>query len=114
MKTIRRDVLKRKVEAGKMEVKCNISLTDDYQFDNSINFGKTDWAPARIMHPKFEERTLYNGNKTMVCVDVDRKPGFYNLMECDFSGHGHACLEADGSICLYVHSNLSYQLREIS
>jgi len=114
MKTMRRDTLKKKVEAGKMEAKCNHHYTDDYAYDNAVNFGETDWMPAHIMHPTYKEVTLQNGNKMTVRDDEDRKAGFFNLMNCDFTGNGgHAWLAEDGTICLYVHSNLSYQLREV-
>ena len=48
-KTVRRDWLKRQVEKGNVEVKCNYSYTDDYAGDAAANFGKTTWMPAEIV-----------------------------------------------------------------
>jgi hypothetical protein len=114
MKKIRRDVLKRGVESGKYEIKCNHHMTDDYAFDNSNNFGKTDWMPGRIRHPKWEEITLQNGCVRDVLKTDDLKPGYMNMMDFDFtSSYGLAYYEDDGTIRLIVDSNLSFSLREV-
>lgn len=114
-KTINRAGLKRKVEAGQYEIKCDLHLTDDYQFDNANGFGKTEWLPARIRRPIFEEVTLQNGFVTSHCKDGDYKEGFINLDESDFEGKpGHAYMnEETGLITLHIHSNLYYSLRPV-
>ena len=111
-KSIRRDWLKRQIEAGKIEVKCNYHMTDDYAFDNANDFGKTDWMPARMRHPKYEQRKNYVGNTVDVCTDDDFVDGYMNLNEYEFTGKsGGAYQYEDGTIHFYVHSNLSYDMR---
>lgn len=112
MKTIRKDTLKKMVEAGKLECKCEIHLTDDYRYDVANDFGKTEWKAARIRHPKFEKVTLYNGNEVDTCTDSDVKDGFINLMECEIN-MGRAYWNGENQITLRVHSNLYYTLRVI-
>jgi hypothetical protein len=112
MKTIKRNWLMKQIELGKMEVKCEMSLTDDYRFDVANEFGVSDWMPARIRHPRFEKRELYNGNVVDMCADDDRKDGFANMGEYEFTGKsGHAYWIDDEKIRLSVHSNLWYTLR---
>ncbi len=42
----------------------------------------------------------------------DWKEGYINLNESDFKGKpGRAWKNADGTICLYIHSNLNYDLK---
>ena len=97
MKIVNRGWLKRQVEAGMVEAKCNYLLTDDYAGDKANNFAKTDWMPARI-------RRNYN----------DFVLGQINLWGHDFKCKpGGAWREDDGTITLIVHSNLSYSLRLI-
>lgn len=93
-KTIRRDSLYKHLLAGNLEFKCNYRYTDDYAYDASSGFGKTDWLDG------LDE----NGNA--------RLDAFY------FTGHGRAYWNVrhtgDGVeqvITLIVHSNLSYSLR---
>lgn len=111
--TVRRDWLRKQVEAEKMECRCDGHYTDDYLLDAAGNFGKTEWKPARIRHPRFEPREMPGGFTRDVCVDPDTRDGFMNMMECDFTGNcGRAYAAADGkTISLHVHSNLSYTLR---
>lgn len=88
MKTIRRDWIKRQIEAGRMEAKCDYHYTDG---DTADNFGKTGWLPACI------------GN----FID-----GHINFQEHDFRfKSGAAWKNEDETINLSVHSNLSYTLR---
>ena len=111
-KTIRRDWLKKQIEAGKVEAKCNFHYTDDYAFDNAYGFGKTEWMPAHIMHPTFERRTNYVGNPVDVCVNDDRREGHLNFLQCQFSSTPNVCYwQDDGTIRFGWHSNESYTLR---
>jgi len=112
MKTIRRDWLKRQIEKGNVEAKCQHDLTDDYQFDNANDFGKTDWMEARMSRPTYKEVTNYVGNKVTVVDDRDFIDGIMNFKDYEFTGKsGGAYRTNDETIHLYVHSNLSYTLR---
>lgn len=112
VKVIKRNWLKKQIELGKVEAKCEHHLTDDYRFDDSVNFGKTDWMQCRIRNPKFATRILDNGSEMPYCADDDFVWGQINLMDCDLHGKpGKAYLMDDDTIWLYVHSNLSYSLR---
>ena len=95
MKTVRRDKLMRMVAAGKMEAKCEMRLTDDYQMDDANKFGKTDWLPARL-------KSRYD----------DFVYGSINFDDSDFKGKcGYAWDKGDGTFDLTIHSNLWYTLR---
>ena len=96
MKTLRRDKLKRDIQKGLLEGKCTMHLTDDYRFDASNNFGKSEgWAPIVIR----EVGEFF--------------PGKINLHESDFeSGSGGASInEETGVVSFRVHSNLYYEFR---
>ena len=112
-KTIRRDTLKKMIENGKIEAKCTFKLTDDYVFDNAYNFGKTEWLPARLARPTYEEITLHNGNKITQCTDSDHKDGYANFNDWDFSKGAKAYLADDGTISFRVSSNEHYTLRKV-
>ncbi len=47
-KTMRRDVLRRRIEGGMLVARCAHRYTDDYAGDAADKFGKTEWLPARI------------------------------------------------------------------
>lgn len=112
MKTIRRDWLKRQIEKGNIEAKCNHKFTDDYAFDNAYNFGKTDWMPARIKHPQYETYTNEIGSVLTRRTDDDLKDGYLNFREDDFGyKSGMAYYNDDGSIHFSVLSSESYTLR---
>lgn len=109
---LNRGWLKKEIAKGNIEAKCNYSYTDDYAFDNANDFGKTNWQPVRIRHPRFESYTYPNGSTIDRCVDDDRKEGYLNLNEGDFSGKSGGLYRTnDGEIRFYVHSNLSYTVR---
>jgi len=113
-KTIKRNWLKKQIELGKIEIKCELHLTDDYRFDVSNEFGKSDWMPARIRKPVFSMVTV-NGYEMERCTNDDWKAGYMNLHEGDFEGKpGYAYRKEDGTITLKIHSNLYYTLREIN
>lgn len=96
MQKVRRDVLKKKVEAGLMEAKCEYHMTDDYLLDNANGFGKTGWIPARLQQ-NFDDFV------------TDQM----NLKAHDFKSKvGTAYKNSDGTITFIVHSNLAYTLRE--
>jgi len=85
MATVNRSWLRRQIEAGKMEGKVTLSLTDDYAFDNSINFGRTAWLPVNF-----------------VSCGSDFRPDHCNVWEMDFtSKHGRAWHNDDGTITLH-------------
>ncbi len=42
------------------------------------------------------------------------KEGTYYLWESDFKGHGHATLNPDGTVWLYIHSNSNVTLKIIA
>lgn len=48
MKTVNRGWLKRQIEKGLVEIKCDMVLTDDYAFDVAYNYQKDDWKKAEI------------------------------------------------------------------
>ena len=112
MKTIRRNWLKKQVELGKVEARCELRLTDDYRFDNATDFGKTEWLPAYLPSPTFEKVTLDNGNQIDVCTDPDLRKGQISLHGHYFDGNGgYAAQNDNGIITLKVHGNLYYSLR---
>ena len=47
-KTIRRDWLKKQIEKGNIEIKCNGIYTDDYAYDYETNCQRSDWQLANI------------------------------------------------------------------
>ena len=111
MLTIRRDWLKRQVEAGKMECRCDFYIEHDGD-GRSDTFGGS-WLPARIRHPKFEPRMMPGGFERDVCVDHDCIDGSMNMMDHEFAGNcGHVWADSKaGPFTLHVHSNLCYTLR---
>lgn len=94
-KTIRKDKLKKLINAGKIQAKCNYHLTDDYKYDYANNEGKTPWLPCRIK-------------------DSDSAhpiKGYINLMPCDFTFKTARCIDYGTHMTFYIHSNLSYDLK---
>lgn len=114
MKTIKRNWLKKQIEDGKVEAKCDYSMTDDYAFDNANCFGATGFAKARISRPTFKTITLPNGAEREVLEDSDTIDGAMNFKEYEFTGKSGAAYKTDdGLIRLRVHSNLVYTLRMV-
>ena len=115
-KTVRRDWLKKMVEAGKVEAKCNHVYTDDYAFDNAYNFGKTGWMPARVSHPTWEEYTNSVGNVCHRASDSDMKSDCLNFHDHDFtfSTGGASWNDDKTEINFYPLSSESYTLRMIA
>lgn len=110
--TVKRNWIKKQIELGKMEAKCDLSLTDDYQFDNGNDFGKTGWMPARMSHPEYAEYINQVGNRDTRCINHDFVEGAMNFHDYEFTGKaGGAYKNDDGTIHLYVHSNCSFTLR---
>lgn len=96
-KTIRKDKLKRMIEQGKVLIKCCFHLTDDYGFDNSNDFGKTEYMPARIV----------DDGKDFI-------QGYINLFSCYFEWKNARCIDyGNGNVTFYVHSNLNYEIKFI-
>ena len=89
--TMRRDTLRRLVEAGRVE------LVGSYHFDEQSGSSQHQGAalPVAIMPP--------DGHRC--------KEGICYLYPSDLtSSSGSATRDADGNISLYVHSNCSYAL----
>ena len=89
--TVRRDWLKKQIEAGKMEIRCLQDLTDDYAYDSANNGGRTEWMDG-VEWVKNQSKNLYDWKFR--------------------STSGGAYREKDGKIIFYVYSNLCYELRE--
>ncbi len=53
--SVNRGWLKRQCEAGKLWLKCEMRLTDDYAFDAAYNFGKMDNYKQAIVRPDMPE-----------------------------------------------------------
>ena len=114
MQTSRREWLRKQIDAGKMEVKCNYHLTDDYAFDNANKGGTTDWMPARIRRPTFSKYITPGGWENDYCSDDDRVEGMMNFNVSDFDGKaGMAYWKDDAKTLIQfsIHSNASYTLR---
>ena len=114
MQTIRRDWLRRQIEAGQIEARCNYHLTDDYRGDAADNFGKTEWMPARIRHPRFETYTSPWGAECQRCVDHDDPPGFLHFFASDVEGKSGMAYwesEPEGLIRFRIHSNAAFSMR---
>ena len=91
MSTMRRDVLRKMVEAGWVE------LVGSYHYDDQQGSSQHKGArmPVAIM-PEDRHRC---------------REGIYYLFPSDLtSSSGSATRDADGNISLYVHSNCSYAL----
>lgn len=96
IKTLRRDKLLRDLRKGLHYGMCNYRHTDDYAFDDSHNFGKTNFLEVNIRTESKDPS----------------KEGHINLWESDFRGScGSAWINDDGTVTLVVHSNLSYDFK---
>jgi hypothetical protein len=114
-KRIKRNWLKRQVEAGKIEARCTHHLTDDYLYDYANHNGVTGWMPARVRHPVFAEYVNEFGYTRERCTDSDMIEHQMNFNDDDFTGQcGGAYWQADGTIHFYIHSNASYELRIVA
>lgn len=91
-KTVRRDKVMRDVMKGLYQAKCDFRLTDDYAFDNATGFGKSEYKDAVVADR--------NGQQ-----DVCPLPEYYFKM-------ASCWMNEDGTVCLNVHSNLSYTLKK--
>jgi hypothetical protein len=121
MKTIRRDWLKRRVDAGKMEACTVFNIERDGTGANDVYGG--DWKPARIRRPTFREHYPDKENRPdwhySVCAHSHFIDGKMNFNESDFRSGSGACYQertcADGRpiYCLHIHSNAVYNFRPI-
>jgi len=112
MKTIRRDWLKKQIEKGNVEAKCNYIMTDDYAFDDAYNCQRTGWKPARISNPTWKEVTLQNGITQTVQDSDDLKDGYTNFRDYDFTmSTGRAYWNEDETISFCPLSSEYYTLR---
>jgi hypothetical protein len=85
--TINRGWLRRRIEAGEVEAKCDYQYSDDYAWDAATDFRKTDWMPARV-RPDGE---LYSAAPS----------GFTTFDPSDFRGFGSCWKEPDGTMKLF-------------
>ncbi len=114
-KTVNRGWLKRQVEKGNVIIKCDFHYTDDYAWDAARNYGETEWFPARIRHPKWEDCKDQFGYDRTRCVDDDRKEGYMNMDESDFRSQSGMAYTRVGDpekiISFSIHSNLSFSCK---
>jgi hypothetical protein len=95
-KTIRRDVLKRLIAAGRVVGRGSYNFDDMY--GESRSSGRR--VPVALMPDKIEDRhkLAYDGK-------------VWYLFDSDFSSKsGHAYGDPKGKLTLYVHSNSNYDL----
>ena len=89
---MRRDRLKRLVEAGRIE------MVESYHFDDMMGTEQHQGQAIPVAMRPAEVR--------------DRKEGICYLFASDFTSQsGSAYQEDNGTITLYVHSNCNYTLR---
>ena len=98
-KTVNRGWLKKQIAAGKMLIKCDYKMTDDYAFDAATNFGKTGWKPARYAPNKYSQECKYAEDVIFV-DDFDLK-----------SKSGCAYQREGGEIALIVYNGYSLTLK---
>jgi hypothetical protein len=96
-RTVRRDKLKRDIQKGLYVCKCNHRYTDDYAYDYASNYGETDFMEVKVQD--------HNGR--------EHGKGILYLHPEDFSGYGNAWENEDGTVTLWIHSNLSYDLKKV-
>jgi hypothetical protein len=94
MQTVNRGWLRRRIEAGEMEARCDYWHTDDYLRDAENDNGKTGWLTPRVHTP---------GAPHYV-------EGYITFWPSEFSGYGRAWRESCGTITLYFGSRC-YSLR---
>ena len=69
-RTVNRGWLRRQIEAGKIEIKTDMILTDDYAFDAAYNAQKSGWTKADIKNFSEEDfkyssgRAYWNEDRT--------------------------------------------------
>ena len=102
VKTVRRDVLLRRLKEGRLVAKCCYHYTDDYALDNELNFGKTRWLPAYV--------------ETWVDEGGDRghwsRAEGIGFNEADFRYKSGSAWKGEGSdvISFQIHSNYSFDV----
>ncbi|XAI95982.1 hypothetical protein [Microcystis phage Mwe-JY26] len=98
--TVNRGWLRRRIEAGEVEAKCDGKYTDDYAWDAATDFGKTDWLPARVR----PEGELWS----------DAPGGFITFDPSDFRGFGNAWKREDGTMVLsFGYKSYSLRLKTV-
>lgn len=116
IKTVRRDWLKKQMDAGKLQARCMFEIEHDGNGAND-QFGG-NWLDARIRRPRFEDFVNCYGNKETRCADSDFVEGMSNFNESDFrTKSGHASFdgrdpEGRKLWTFGIHSNSCYRLRE--
>jgi hypothetical protein len=97
-----RGQLLRAAKKGLLHAKCTMKLTDDYAFDNAVNFGKmSEFLPVALDVPHASRKY----DNTEVYLDTD-----------DFKCKSGYCGYPNelGEISLGIHSNLSYKVKIIT
>lgn len=93
--TIRRDLVRRMIEAGELV------MIDSYHFDDSTGSERGVDKPMPVAIAPADWH--------------DRKEGIAYVHESDFDGNcGRACQGSNGDITLYVHSNCNYTFRRVA
>lgn len=94
-KIAHRGHLKNLVKKGMIEAKCIFHYTDDYAYDNAVNYGETDWLPVEFVK---EHR--------------DSKQGHISFSDWDFgTSSGYLHQRENGLYSFAIHSNLVYNIR---
>ena len=114
-KTLRRDKLKRDIQKGLLEVKCNYRYTDDYAYDAASNYGKTDWMDAALEPEEgfgYSQEPMQFVGGEFKNMPQPRKENTIYFDDYDFKGScSRAVINELGEIRFRIHSNLSYTLR---
>lgn len=121
--TYNRGKLKKEVIKGEWVVRCDGVYTDDYVYDNAVNYQKSGFMPA-LYFPSFwhwldekgfrEQHGIDCTNGTYEEInqarrkysdmyEAEKKPFDKKGMifdEGDFKGYGHAWSNEDGTVCL--------------
>ena len=107
---INRGHVKRAMQKGLVEVRCKMHLTDDYAFDAAVNFGKSEqWVRATIAEPGPDSQLV----RELAEIRGERVVIFYPSQLSNVGGGVWEDMKGAGTYTLYIHSNLSYELRFI-
>lgn len=109
-KTPQRRTILKLIRAGKVEVRCLYSYTDDYAYDAANDHGRTDWKPVAIVEDQpYTMFQNYSGEREV--KHFERRSGHIHFYEKDFEAHGVRISMYNGVLNLRVHSNKVYELR---
>ena len=100
-KTVNRRRLFNAALKGRLWVRCDYRLTDDYRHDAADNFGKMD---------EFKPVVIAKEGEKLADVQF-ANPGKVVMTAWHFQGKSGRAWESSGVINLNVHSNLSYTVQ---